>query len=76
MTGTTLNQFVVQAALERAERLIDRETTIGLTREDAAMLFAMLENPSKPNDVLMQAFEQYKHEVENGLLNSNAGSFT
>jgi uncharacterized protein (DUF1778 family) len=61
LTGATLNQFVVQAALERAEQLIERETIISLTRKDAAMLFTMLEKPLSPNNVLAKASERYKN---------------
>jgi uncharacterized protein (DUF1778 family) len=73
LQGATLNQFVVQSALEKADRIIDREMTISLTRRDAAMLIAMLENPSKQNAALLSAFERYKNKVKNGSLRSNAG---
>ena len=32
LVGATLNQFVVQAALEKAEKVIESESTIVLTR--------------------------------------------
>jgi uncharacterized protein (DUF1778 family) len=76
LTGATLNQFVVQTALERAEQLIERETTISLSRKDAAMLFAMLEKPNSPNDKLAKAAERYKNEVESGILNTKSRSIT
>ena len=76
LTGATLNQFVVQTALERAEQLIERETSISLTRKDAAMLFTMLQQPSPPNNVLAKASERYKNEVESGILNTQPGSST
>jgi len=60
LTGATVNQFLVQAALEKAERIIDRERVIKLTRDDATMLIAMLENPSKPNPALTRAFKRFK----------------
>lgn len=74
LTGATLNQFVVQSALERAEKLIERETTLNLTRRDAAMLFNMLENPSTQNTVLAKASARYKKEVESGFLNTSTKS--
>lgn len=76
LQGATLNQFVVQSALEKAERIIDRETTISLTRRDATMLITMLENPSKPNAALAKALGRYKNEVKDGSLHSNAGQRT
>ena len=74
LTGATLNQFVVQTALEKAEQLIEREATISLSRKDAAMLFEMLNKPTPPNKVLAEAYQRYKHEVESGILNTEAGS--
>ena len=76
LTGATVNQFLVQAALEKAEKIIDRERAIRLTLEDAAMLINLLENPSKPNSALLGAFERFKDKVENGVFRSNPGSGT
>lgn len=74
LKGATLNQFLVQAALERAEQIIDRETVISLTRKDAAMLLTLLENPAKPNERLVKAFERYRNGLQNGTFRSSAGS--
>lgn len=76
LQGATLNQFIVQSALEKAEKIIGHEAMISLTRKDAALLVTMLENPSKPNAALSKAFERYKKKVGNGLLHSNAGKGT
>ncbi len=75
LTGATLNQFMVQAALEKAEKIIDREKTIYLSKDDAAMLINMLDTPSKPNAALLRAFERFKQrEIENGDQSDTAGS--
>jgi uncharacterized protein (DUF1778 family) len=74
LVGATVNQFVVQSALEKAEQIIDRETMIGVTRRDAAMLIELLENPPKPNPALKRALERYKGRIKNGSLRSTAGS--
>ncbi|MDD5273107.1 MAG: DUF1778 domain-containing protein [Methylovulum sp.] len=76
LTGATLNQFMVQSALERAEQLLERETTISLTRKDAAMLFDLLQKPSPPNSVLAKASERYQNEVNSGSLNTKPSSIT
>lgn len=60
LAGTTLNSFVIQAALEKAHRVIDREKMIHLTRNDAAMLLDLLENPAPPNAAMKSAFERFK----------------
>lgn len=67
LSGTTLNSFVVQAALKEAHRLIDREKTIYVSNDDAAMLLALLENPPPPNAALTKAFERFmKAKYGNG----------
>jgi uncharacterized protein (DUF1778 family) len=76
LAGATVNQFVVQSALEKAEKIIDRETMIRFTRRDAAMLIELLENPPKPNPALKRALEQYKGRIKNGSLLRTAASDT
>ena len=44
ITGTSMNQFVVQAALERAERVINKETVMSSRRESLRLL-ELLDNP-------------------------------
>lgn len=68
LTGEAFNQFVVQAALEKAQRIIDRENLIRFSAEDAAVFINMLENPRPPNEALTQAFERHKQEKKDGLL--------
>lgn len=60
LAGTTLNSFVVQAALKEAQRLIDREKTIYVSRNDAAMLLNLLDDPAPPNQALTRAYERFK----------------
>lgn len=75
LTGSTVNQFMVQAALEKAEKVIDREKVIHFSKNDAAMIINLLDNPSKPNAVLMRAFKRFQQrEIENGNQNSPIGA--
>lgn len=75
LTGATLNQFMVQAALEKAERVIEREKTIYYSANDAAMLIALLDNPPPPNAALIRAFDRFnKRELENGHQSDAAES--
>ena len=62
LAGTTMNNFVVQAALREAQRVIDREKAIYVSRNDAAMLLDLLENPPAPNAALTRAFERFMKE--------------
>ncbi|SFV05648.1 type II toxin-antitoxin system TacA family antitoxin [Pseudoduganella namucuonensis] len=69
LTGTTLNNFVVQAALEKAQKIVDRENFIQLSRNDAAMLLDLLDAPPKPNAARRRAYERFmreKYGVETG----------
>ena len=74
LTGATLNQFLVQAALEKAQVIIDREYVIRYTREDAAMLINLLDAPPAPNEALIKAFERHKNKAPNDSLSNPVGS--
>lgn len=60
IVGATLNQFVVQAALEKAERVIESESTIVLTRRESLRLLEMIENPPSRNEKFLQAQARYQ----------------
>lgn len=59
LVGATLNQFVVQAALARAEEVIERERTIRLSGDTAEWFFNLLDNPPPPAPGLVEAFKRY-----------------
>ncbi|HET7395815.1 MAG TPA: DUF1778 domain-containing protein [Gammaproteobacteria bacterium] len=60
LSGATLNQFLVQSALKEAETVIERESVIRLSRQDATVFFAALERPAKPNRKLRTAVKAYR----------------
>ena len=60
LVGATLNQFVVQAALEKAEKVIESESTIVLTRRESLRLLEMIENPPPRNEKFLQAQARYQ----------------
>lgn len=72
LTGATLNQFLLQAALEKADRMIDREQMIGVTMADAAMIINLLDNPPRQSSALAQRFAKYSAALNDGSLNSTA----
>jgi uncharacterized protein (DUF1778 family) len=59
LVGATLSQFVVQAAVEKAERVIERESTLVLTRAESLRLLALMENPPPRNEKFVQAQARY-----------------
>ncbi len=58
--GATISQFLVQAAVEKAEVVIEQENTIRLTMRDAEVFFEAIENPPLPNDRLLNAMREYQ----------------
>ena len=63
LLGATVNQFVVQTAYEEAQRVIERESVIRLSQKDAHKVFALLDNPPKPNKRLRDAVRSFKSTV-------------
>lgn len=61
LSGSTLNQFIVSAALKEAQQVLESERVIDLSYQDADQVFALLENPPTPNEKLKTAFA--KHQV-------------
>lgn len=66
LVGATLNQFVVQAALDRAERIIESESTIVLTRRESLRLLEMIENPPPRNERFKKLMTDYQKGNVNG----------
>lgn len=57
-TGATLNQFLVQAAVEKAEAIFERERVTHLSARDAEWLLDLLDAPPPPpNKRLRRALE-------------------
>jgi uncharacterized protein (DUF1778 family) len=60
LSGATLNQFLVQAALKEADRVFETERTIVLSERDAQAVFDLLENPPTPNQQLLVAVDRHR----------------
>ena len=61
--GSTLNQFLVQAALEKAHAVIEHENKIKLSRKSAKHLLELIENPPKINHRLLKVMRKYKQDL-------------
>lgn len=59
LSGATLNQFLVQAALKEAFSILEAERTITLSERDAELVFSLLENPLEPNTRLKEAVRKH-----------------
>ena len=60
MTGATLNQFMVQAAVKEAQEVINKEQVIHLSPQDADRIFSLIENPPVPNNHLKEAIQKHQ----------------
>jgi uncharacterized protein (DUF1778 family) len=60
LTGTTVNQFLVQAALKEAQDVIEREEVIRLSPRDWNWLLELMDNPPRPNARLKAALKRYQ----------------
>jgi len=56
--GATLNQFLVQSALDKANDILERERVITLSTRAAETFFGLIENPPDPNGCLKEAMHQ------------------
>ena len=63
LSGSTVNQFVVQAAYQEAQRIIERESVIRLSREAARKVLELIDNPPKPTKRLKEAARAFKASV-------------
>jgi uncharacterized protein (DUF1778 family) len=60
LVGATMNQFVVQAALEKADKVIESESTIVLTRRESLRLLELIDNPPPRNEKFRSAQARYQ----------------
>ena len=62
-SGTTLSQFLIESAMEKARNVIERTETLHLSMAGADALFAALECPPKASNKLLKAAQHYKGTV-------------
>ncbi len=60
-SGATLNQFLVQAAVEKADQVLERERVTRLSARDAEWMLSILDQPPRsPNVKLQSALDNYQ----------------
>ena len=62
--GATINQFIVQAAVERAHEVLHNMEMVKLSSQDAQVFIEALTNPQAPNKNLQEAFSAHEQLVE------------
>lgn len=60
MSGATLSQFLIDAAMDKALTVIERTETLKVSMKGADALYEALENPPKANKALLAAAQSYK----------------
>jgi uncharacterized protein (DUF1778 family) len=60
LVGSTVNQFLVQSAVERAQNVIEEQNIIRLNADSAKKFFAAIDNPPAPNEKLLAAFRSHR----------------
>lgn len=56
---SSINAFVLNAAIEKAKKIIEHEQTLKLSKRDAIQLIHALESEASSNDRLQQASQRY-----------------
>jgi uncharacterized protein (DUF1778 family) len=62
--GRSLTDFVVQAAMEAAERRIERTRVIKLSLEDQVAFAEALLNPPEPTEAMKRAFRYHRALIQ------------
>lgn len=63
LLGATVNQFVVQSAYQEAQRVLEREAVIRLSREATRKVLHLMDHPPKPNQKMKAALKAHKDMV-------------
>lgn len=61
---SSINSFVLSAAVEKAQRVIEREQTLKVSQADAMLLMQALDRPAKPNAKLQTAANRYLDKTQ------------
>lgn len=57
---SSINSFVLSAAIEKAKLIVEQERVLKLSQRDALLLAEALDAPAKANPRLQQAAERYR----------------
>lgn len=61
---SSINSFVLSAAIEKAKQVIEREHVLKLSQADAMLLMEALECPATQNAKLKSASERYQSKSQ------------
>ena len=61
---SSINSFVLNAAIEKAKQVIEREQTLKLSQADAMLLMDALDQPATVNTKLKAAASRYEGKIQ------------
>ncbi|MES9855874.1 MAG: DUF1778 domain-containing protein [Sedimenticola sp.] len=61
---SSINSFVLSAAIEKAKSIMDRERSLKLSKSDAMLLISALDKSGEVNSRLQQAADRYKNKEQ------------
>lgn len=71
IVGSNLNQFIVQAAVEKATKVMEDDKVIKMSKETSEWFFNLVDNPSPPSISLTNATKSYNSKkIDNEGSNS------
>ena len=59
---SSINSFVLSAAIEKARKIMEREEALKLSIQDAMLFVDALDEPAKKHAKLSEAFKTYEHK--------------
>jgi len=62
--GASINQFIVQAAVDRANEVLQRMEVLKLADRDTEIFLQALANPPQPEQTLLDAISAHTRAVE------------
>ena len=64
LQGSTVSQFLLDAALERAAKVTERATRLNVSRETFESMMLAMDQPARPLPRLRQAAKRYRDQVD------------
>ena len=61
---SSINSFVLSAAIEKAKQVIEREQALKLSQADAMLLMEALDRPATQNSKLKAAADRYESKTQ------------
>lgn len=61
--GVPVRGFVIEAAVQEADLIIQKERLVELTRSDTELIMSLIDNPPGPNAAMRKAMRAHKRVI-------------